>query len=85
MTVEKQLFSLTDLIYQAVLDSDLWPSVLLKLADAAGVAQIAMLSFDWCANVFATIAPRLDPDLLFSYENIGHSMNQLCRAPYGGR
>jgi DNA-binding CsgD family transcriptional regulator len=67
MSGETELFTLTDLVYEAVLDSDLWPSVLLRLADAAGAAQIAMPSFDQRANVFATIAPRFDPDLLVSY------------------
>jgi hypothetical protein len=64
---DKELSTLVDLIYEAVLDSDLWPSVLLKVADAVGAAQIAMPSFDWRASVFTTIAPRFDPDLLVSY------------------
>src|SRR5208283_353704 len=64
---DKELSTLVDLIYEAVLDSDLWPSALLKVADAVGAAQIAMPSFDWRANVFTTIAPRFDPDLLVSY------------------
>jgi DNA-binding CsgD family transcriptional regulator len=69
MSSERELYGLIDSIYEAVLDSNLWPSVLLKFADVVGVAQIAMPSFDWRANIFNTIAPRFDPDLLASYRD----------------
>lgn len=68
MSDGKVLSSLIDLIYEAALDNDLWPSVLMKFADAVGAAQVAMPSVDRSANIFATIAPRLDPDLLASYK-----------------
>ncbi|MGH6936449.1 MAG: helix-turn-helix transcriptional regulator [Methylocella sp.] len=68
MSDGKALSSLIDLIYEAVLDNDLWPSVLIKLADAVGAAHVVMPSVDQSANTFATIAPRLDPDLLASYK-----------------
>ena len=64
----KGLTALIDLIYEAVLDNDLWPSVLIKLADAVGAAHPVMPSIDWRANIFATIAPRVDPDLVASYK-----------------
>ncbi|MDQ6703299.1 MAG: helix-turn-helix transcriptional regulator [Pseudomonadota bacterium] len=67
MSGDKELNALIDTIYEAVLNSDLWPSVLVKLADALGAAQIAMPSFDCRANIFTTIAPRIDPDLTASY------------------
>jgi DNA-binding CsgD family transcriptional regulator len=63
-----ELITLIDLIYEAALDNDLWPGVLIKLADAMGAAQVAMPSMDLRANVVATIAPRLDPDLLTSWK-----------------
>ena len=63
-----ELSALNDLIYEAVLDSDLWPAVLIKLADAVGAAHVVMPSVDWRANIFATIAPRDDPDLVASYK-----------------
>ena len=66
MNANKEFIALIDLIYEAALDNDLWPSVLTRIADAVGVAQVAMPSFDWRANVFTTIAPRFDPDLLIS-------------------
>jgi DNA-binding CsgD family transcriptional regulator len=68
MSEDKELSALVDLIYEAVLDSDLWPSVLIRLADAMGSPQVAMPSLDRRADIFATIAPRLDPDLLVSYK-----------------
>ena len=68
MSGGKELSALIDLIYEAVLDNDLWPSVLIKLADAVGAAHAVMPSVDWRANIFATIAPRDDPDLVASYK-----------------
>ena len=60
--------ALIDLIYEAAIEGALWPSALVKLAEAIGVEQIAVPSMDWRANVFNTIAPRLDPALLASYK-----------------
>jgi DNA-binding CsgD family transcriptional regulator/PAS domain-containing protein len=68
MSRHKDLITLINLIYEAVLDSDLWPSVLMALADAVGATQIAMLSMDRRANVVTTFAPRLDPDLLACWQ-----------------
>jgi DNA-binding CsgD family transcriptional regulator/PAS domain-containing protein len=68
MSRHKELIVLINLIYEAALDSNFWPSVLMALADAVGAAQIAMLSVDRRANVVSTFAPRLDPDLLASWQ-----------------
>src|ERR1700730_1735610 len=68
MSGGKELIALIDLIYEAVLDNDLWPSVLIKLADAVGAGPPVMPAVDWRANIFATIAPRDDPDLVASYK-----------------
>ena len=68
MSRHKELLLLINLIYEAALDSDFWPSVLMALADAVGAAQIAMLSMDRRANVVSTFAPRLGPDLLASWQ-----------------
>jgi DNA-binding CsgD family transcriptional regulator len=68
MTGHKEPIAPIDLIYEAVLDSDLWPAVLIKLADALGAAQIAMPSADRQANIATAIAPRVDPDLLVSFK-----------------
>ena len=37
-----ELIALIDLIYEAALDNDLWPGVVIKLADAMGTAQDAL-------------------------------------------
>ncbi len=68
MSRDNELITLINLIYEAALDSDFWPSVLMALADAVGAAQIAMVSVDRRANVVSTFAPRLDPDLLASWQ-----------------
>lgn len=68
MSKEKELTTLIDLIYEAVHDNDLWPSVLIKLAEAMGAAQIAMSSLDRRAKIFSTLAPRTDPSLLASFK-----------------
>ena len=77
-----ELITLIDLIYEAVLDSDLLPSVLIRLADAVGAAQVAMTSMDRRANMVATIAPRFDPDLLTSWQEYWAFHDPaLARAP----
>ncbi|HXW70584.1 MAG TPA: helix-turn-helix transcriptional regulator [Methylocella sp.] len=68
MMLDEELKTFIDGIYDAALDNELWPGVLIGLADLMGVPQVAMPSFDRRANRFATIAPRLDPDLLESYK-----------------
>ena len=82
MSRDNELIALINLIYEAALDNDLWPSVLVRLADAVGAAQIAMPSMDRRANIVATIAPRLDPDLLTSWTEywVFHDP-ALARAP----
>jgi hypothetical protein len=46
MSEENELFALIDLIHEALLDGNVWPSVLTKFADLTGVAQISMTSRD---------------------------------------
>ena len=75
----KELSALIDLIYEAVLDNDLWPSVLSKLADAVGAAHVVMPSVDWRAKIFATIAPRDDPELVASYKEYWAFHDPLLR------
>ena len=68
MSRDTELIALINLIYEAALESDLWSSVLIRLADAVGAAQVVMPSMDRRANIVATIAPRFDPDLLTSWQ-----------------
>jgi DNA-binding CsgD family transcriptional regulator len=79
MSDGKVLSSLIDSIYEAVLDNDLWPSVLIKLADAVGAAHVVMPSVDWRAKIFATIAPRDDPELIASYKEYWAFRDPLFR------
>src|SRR5580693_272236 len=74
-----ELSALIDLIYEAMLDSDLWPAVLIKLADAVGAAHVVMPSVDWRAKIFATIAPRDDPELVASYKEYWAFHDPLLR------
>ena len=69
MSRDIELETLVELIYDAALDNELWPCVLTRLADVMSVPQVAMPSFDWRTNLFATIAPRIDPDLTESYKD----------------
>ncbi|MGH6812095.1 MAG: helix-turn-helix transcriptional regulator [Methylocella sp.] len=64
----EELTVLIDSIYEAVLNNDLWPGVLIKLADAMGAAHATIPTADWRANIANVIAPRLDPDLLASFK-----------------
>jgi hypothetical protein len=83
MNRDTELIALINLIYEAALDSDLWPSVLVRFADAVGAAQVAMPSMDWRANMVATIAPRFDPDLLASWQEYWAFHDPaLARAPF---
>lgn len=61
MGIEDDLPALIDLIYEAAIDSTLWPATLTGLADAMGTAQIGLLSLDRRARTFDSIAPRCDP------------------------
>jgi hypothetical protein len=59
--MEDDVLAVTDLVYECVVDSTLWPSALTRLADAMGTAQIGLLTLDRRARTFDSIAPRTDP------------------------
>ena len=61
MSIEDDVFTLIDLIYEAAFDSTLWPTALIRLADTMGAAQIGLLSLDRRARTFDSLAPRCDP------------------------
>jgi hypothetical protein len=77
MNEDCELVALIDLIYEAVLDSNLWPSVLIRLAGATGAAQVSMTSRDRQSGIFTTLSPRTDPDLLASYREYWRFHNPL--------
>jgi DNA-binding CsgD family transcriptional regulator len=82
MSEESELFALIDLIHEALLDGNLWPSVLLRLADATGAAQIGMTSGDQKTGVFTTLAPRTDPDFIEAYKEYWRHHNPLWHATF---
>ncbi|MGH6834049.1 MAG: helix-turn-helix transcriptional regulator [Methylocella sp.] len=77
MSEDSELIALIDSIYAAVLDSDLWPTVLAKLADATGAMQTIIATMDRRTGTFASISRRVDPDLQASYNNYWAFHNPL--------
>ena len=61
MGVEDDLLALIDLIYEAALDSTLWPAALTGLADTTGTAQVSFVCMDGRAKTCDTLGPRTDP------------------------
>jgi hypothetical protein len=61
MCMQDNLFALIDLIYEATLDSTLWPRALISLADTTGTAQVSLATMDRRAQTYDSIAPRTDP------------------------
>lgn len=77
MCQEDRLIEIIDFIYEAVLDPELWPSVLSKLADVMSATQVAMATLDQREQSFASIAPRTDPDWVASYRQYWAFHNPL--------
>jgi DNA-binding CsgD family transcriptional regulator len=82
MSEENDLIALIDLIHEALLDGNLWPSVLMKLADATGAAQIGMSSRDHQTGKFTTLAPRTDSESIASYTDYWRHHNPLWEATF---
>ena len=77
MSEESHLVALIDLIHEALLDGNLWPSVLVKLADATCVAQVCMTSRDQRTGMFTALLPRTDPA---AYREYWRPLNPLWQA-----
>ncbi|MGH6794916.1 MAG: hypothetical protein ACREDH_06905, partial [Methylocella sp.] len=77
MSDERKLIALIDLIYAAVLERDLWPTVLAKLADATGALQAIIATMDRRTDTFASISRRTYPDLEASYKDYWAFRNPL--------
>ncbi|HTV33904.1 MAG TPA: helix-turn-helix transcriptional regulator [Methylocella sp.] len=82
MSEESDLIELIDLIHEALLDGNLWPRVLVRLADATGAAQISMTSRDQQTGMFTTLSPRTDPDWIAAYSDYWRHHNPLWRATF---
>ncbi|MGH6813119.1 MAG: helix-turn-helix transcriptional regulator [Methylocella sp.] len=77
MSEDSELIALIDFIYAAVLDGDLWPTVLAKLANATGALQAIIATMDRRTDTFASISRRAYPDLEASYKNYWAFHNPL--------
>ncbi|MGH6852478.1 MAG: helix-turn-helix transcriptional regulator [Methylocella sp.] len=77
MSDEGKLIALIDLIYAAVLERDLWPTVLAKLADATGALQAIIATMDRRNDTFASISRRAYPDLEARYKDYWAFRNPL--------
>lgn len=80
MSEKSDLFTLIDLIHEALLDGNLWPSVLARLADATGAAQISLSVRDHQTDRFATLSPRTDPHFIAAYTDYWRDHNPLWHA-----
>ncbi|MGH6846147.1 MAG: helix-turn-helix transcriptional regulator [Methylocella sp.] len=77
MSDDSKLIALIDLVYEAALDADLWPTVLAKLADATGALQAIIATMDKRTDTFASISRRAYPDLEASYKDYWAFRNPL--------
>jgi DNA-binding CsgD family transcriptional regulator len=74
---DSKLIALIDLIYAAVLDGALWPTVLAELADATGTMQAIIATMDRRTETFASISRRAYPELEASYKDYWAFRNPL--------
>ncbi|HUI20747.1 MAG TPA: helix-turn-helix transcriptional regulator [Methylocella sp.] len=77
MSDDRDFIALIDFIYAAVLDGNLWPTVLGKLAHATSTMQAIIATMDQRTNSFASISRRAYPDLEASYWNYWAFHNPL--------
>jgi hypothetical protein len=61
MSKDDDISRLIDLIYEAAFESILWPKILVRLADTMDAAQVGILSLDYRARTFDSLAPLCDP------------------------
>jgi hypothetical protein len=79
MSIEDDLRALIDLIYEASVDSTLWPRALISLADNVGTAHITMSAMDFRARTYFSMAPRTDPAMTAIYRQYWAFHNPLWR------
>jgi hypothetical protein len=77
MSGDGELIALIDFVYAAVLDGDLWPSVLAKLAGVTGTMQAIIATMDRRTNSFDSISRRTIAELDASYKNYWAFHNPL--------
>lgn len=67
--MEDEFSKLIGLIYETVFDDELWPDVLIRLADLCDAHVPAIGFFDPATRQASAIAPRTDPSDLLKFEN----------------
>src|SRR5450631_287788 len=77
MSKDDELIAFIDFVYAAVLDGDLWPVVLAKLADVTGTMQSIIATMDRRTNNFDSISRRTIEELDASYKNYWAFHNPL--------
>jgi hypothetical protein len=77
MSGDDHLIALINFIYAAVLDGDLWPTVLTKLADTTGTMQAIIATMDRRTSRFDSISRRTIAELDASYKNYWAFRNPL--------
>ena len=77
MSDDGELIALIDCVYAAVLDGDLWPVVLAKLAEATGMMQSIIATMDQHTNSFDSISRRTIAELDACYKNYWAFHNPL--------
>jgi hypothetical protein len=88
MSDDGELIDLIDIVYAAMLDGDLWPMVLAKLAEATGTMQSIIATMDGRTNSFDSISRRTIAELDASYKNYWAYHNPLwakCSALPSGK
>ncbi|MBO0733265.1 MAG: hypothetical protein J2P49_02895 [Methylocapsa sp.] len=79
MSFEDDILALIDLIYEAGVDSTLWPRALISLADNIGAAHITLSAMDFRARTYFSVAPRTDPAMTAIYRDYWAFHNPVWR------
>ncbi|MBO0734748.1 MAG: hypothetical protein J2P49_10640 [Methylocapsa sp.] len=66
-----------NLFYEAAVDASLWPAAVARLADATGIAQIGLGTFDHRNRTFVGLAPRICPQMLADYQDYWSSRDPI--------
>src|SRR5262245_58754268 len=77
MSRDDQFHAAINLFYEAAIDASLWPAAVIRLADAIGVAQIGLGSFDHRSRAFYGLAPRIPPQMLANYRDYWSSHDPI--------
>ncbi|MCL2385281.1 MAG: hypothetical protein FWC84_05580 [Alphaproteobacteria bacterium] len=77
--MEDDLLASIDLIYETILDSTVWPTALINLADTMRTTHIGLSAMDFRAKIYQSIAPRTDPVMTAIYRQYWVFHNPVWR------